>query len=269
MPFIDLKSMATERQGTLMPFHFAGMLIMLVGLCGCGAKQTPGEPATSNRIVVASEVSFPPMEFIDDSGKMVGFDLDLIRAVAEKAGLKAEIQNVAWEGIFGMLKSNTADVVASSVTITDERKAQYDFTQPYMKSGLVVVVRAEDKDKYPDLASLKGKKVGAQIGTTAADRISTEPVEVKLYNSAGLVFIDLANGNLDGMMMDKPVADYYSARKPEFAKKLHVAEKMYADESLGFVVRKGNRELLDKLNAGLDAVKKDGTYEKIQANWFK
>jgi polar amino acid transport system substrate-binding protein len=235
---------------------------------GCRHRTTAGGESDQQMITVASEASYPPMEFLDDNGEIVGFDIDLIKALAKKTNLKVKVNNVAWEGIFGTLIAGNADVIASSVSITPDRKKQFDFTAPYFKSGIVLVVRSEDKDKYPDLDSLKGSVIGAQIGTTSADLLSSRGIQAKLYNSAGLVFIDLANGNIPAMLMDKPVADYYAAKKPEFAKKFVVTSKMYSDEPLGFVVQKGNTELLNKLNSGLSAVKKDGTLQQLETKWF-
>lgn len=209
------------------------------------------------------------MEFVDDTGRIVGLDVDLVTEVARHAGFDADVKNVAWDGIFGALKGGTIDVIASSVTITDDRKAQFDFTSPYMRAGQVVLVRATDASKYPDLASLKGRKVGVQLATTGAERMQKEPVELKQYNTAGLAMIDLSNGNIEAVMIDKPVADYYAFKKPEFAKKIVVVGAPYTDEQFGFVLRKGDTATRQKLDSALAELQKNGTIEKLQAKWFR
>lgn len=250
----------------LLPLLSAGILLGIVG-CGGTPQSSDGKPRT---IVVASEASFPPMEFIDDAGQVVGFDIDLIREVAREAGLEVNIKNVAWDGIFGALKGGEADVIASSVTITDERKAQFDFTRPYYRAGQSLLVRTEDQQAYPGLESLKGKTVGVQIGTTGAEHMQKlGGFELKQYNTAGLAIIDLANGQVDGVLIDKPVADYHAARKPEFRDKVTVAGEPQTTEQFGFVVRKGEADLLQKLNTGLDKVESNGTLEKLEAKWFR
>lgn len=246
----------------------------LVALSGC-SNTTDGEggaagPEGSKKIVIAHEASFPPMEFIDDSGEMVGFDIDVIRAVADAAGLKVEHKNVAWDGIFGALKTGEADVIASSVTITDERKNQFDFTQPYYKAGQSLLVRKGDESKYPNLEALKGKSIGVQIGTTGSEYVTgLGDYTLKQYNTAGMAIIDLANGQLDAVIIDKPVAEFHAAKKPEFRDKVVVVGEPQTEESFGFVVRKGDKELLDKLNAGLKKVEEDGTLEKLEQKWFR
>lgn len=221
-------------------------------------------------IVVASEASFPPMEFVDDNGQVTGFDIDLIRAVAKEAGFEIELRNVAWEGIFGALKSGSADIIASSVTITDDRKAQFDFSRPYLRAGQVVMVRAADQDKYSDAASLAGKQVGVQMGTTGAEFMEKQgKSEVKQYNTAGLAIIDLSNGGVDAVVIDKPVADYYAKKKPEFAQKLVVVSEPQTTEQFGLVVRKGEQELLQKLDNALVRLQENGTLQQIENQWFR
>jgi len=244
---------------------------ILAGCDGGGSGDgTPGAAAGNDVIVVAHEASFPPMEFIDDSGAMVGFDIDVIDALAAAAGLKVEHRNVAWEGIFGALKTGEADVIASSVTITEERKQQFDFTRPYYKAGQSLLVRKGQEAQFPNLDALKGKTLGVQIGTTGGEYLTRlGGFNLKQYNTAGMAIIDLANGQVDAVIIDKPVADYHAAKKPEFRDKVVVVGEPHTEEAFGFVVDRGNRELLDKLNAGLEKIEGDGTLAKLEQKWFR
>lgn len=246
-----------------LPIAFVAILLLF---CACSHKQAaePGRP-----LVVAMDASFPPMEFIDDDGKIVGFDADLMQAIAAAADLKIEMKNVAWDGIFGALKAGDAEVIASSVTITPARESQFSFTKPYLKAGQVLLVRSEDKARITSIDQLKGKRVGVQIATTGADFVASAPVEMKQYNTAGLAIIDLANGNLEAVVIDKPVADFYASKKPEFANKLAVSGEPATTEQFGLVVRKDSSELLAKLNAALDKIRSDGTYAKLEQKWFR
>lgn len=244
---------------------FLPVIFVLLSSC---SKQ-PHSISSSARLVVAMDASFPPMEFMDEEGKIVGFDADLVQALAASAGLKVELKSVAWDGIFGALKAGDADIIASSVTITPDREAQFSFTKPYLKAGQVLLVRTEDKGKFTDLAALNGKRVGVQIATTGADFVASAPVQMKQYNTAGLAIIDLANGNLEAVVIDKPVADFYATKKPEFSNKLVVAGEPTTAEQFGLVVRKDAPELLAKLNGALDKVRSDGTYAKLESKWFR
>ena len=107
------------------------------------------------------------MEFVDASKAIVGFDMDLIQAIAKDQGVEVEIKNTAWDGIFAGLDGGSYDAILSSVTITDDRKKTYDFSDPYFDANQAVVVRADDASIKSE-ADLAGKKVGAQIGTTGA-----------------------------------------------------------------------------------------------------
>lgn len=244
------------------------ILPVVLFLGACSERHSPSLAA--KKVVIGSEASFPPMEFIDDQGQIVGFDIDVVKAIAKETGLDIEIRNVAWDGIFGALKSGSVDVIASSVTITDERKAQFDFSRPYYRAGQSLLVRSSDSQKYPDLSALQGKTVGVQIGTTGAEHMQKlGNYELKQYNTAGLAIIDLANGQVEAVLIDKPVADYHASQKPEFRDKIVVAGEPYTTENFGLVVRKGDTELLNVLNTGLEKLEANGTLQKLEAKWFR
>jgi polar amino acid transport system substrate-binding protein len=157
------------------------------GLSSCAKKPT--------KIVVASDATWPPMEFVDENKNVVGFTIDLVKAIAEVGKFEIEIKNTAWDGIFAGLAAGNYQVIASSVTITDERKGTMDFSDPYVNAGQVLVVR-KNTEGVATLADLVGKNVGAQIGTTGAIEIEKAAgVQLKSYDEVGLAFQDLANGS--------------------------------------------------------------------------
>src|SRR5690242_1657296 len=121
--------------------------------------------AAPKTIKVATDATWPPMEMVDASKKIVGYDIDFMNAVAKEAGVTVEFKNTAWDGIFAGLDSGQYDAIISSVTITNERKAKYDFTDAYTSIGQILVVPKTDKTTKT-IADLRGKKVGSQIGTT-------------------------------------------------------------------------------------------------------
>ena len=135
------------------------------------------------------------MEMIDENKNLVGFDIDYMNAVAKEAGFKAVIKNTAWDGIFAGVEVGKYDAIISSVTITDKRKKAMDFSMPYVNAGQVLVVPVASSAKV--IADLKGKAVGAQIGTTGAMEIKkVQGVELKSYDEIGLTFEDMAAGRI-------------------------------------------------------------------------
>jgi polar amino acid transport system substrate-binding protein len=222
------------------------------------------------KIVIASDTTFPPMEFVDEKQQIVGFDIDLMNAVAKSAGIEVTIKTVAWDGIFAGLANGDYDAVVSSVTITEERQKNYDFTKPYINAGQITVVNKDATAKT--LLELKGQPVGAQLGTTGAstvEKVFGNKDNLKAYDEIGLAFEDLFNKRLAAVVIDTPVAAQYVLRNEKYKSAFMMIGDPLSDENYGIVVKKGNQALLDLLNTGLDKVKADGTYDKIKAQWLQ
>jgi len=243
-----------------------GLLLagLLIGLASCAKK----EPT---KIVFASDCTFPPMEMVDANKNIVGFDIDMINAAAKAGGFTAEIKNTAWDGIFAGLDNGKYDAVLSSVTITDERKKTMDFSLPYINAGQILTVRADEN--VSTLTDLKGKKVGAQIGTTGAFEIDkvkdANKIEEKTYDEIGLAFEDLANGRIDGVVVDNPTAASYALQNDKYKGKLKTVGTPFTEEYYGIAVKKGNQKVLDLINAGLKKVMDSGANKAIEDKWLK
>jgi polar amino acid transport system substrate-binding protein len=245
----------------------AGLMLagLVLGVVSCA-------PKSPSKMVIATDATFPPMEMVDTSKAIVGFDVDLMNAAAKAGGFTVEFKNTAWAGIFAGLDNGSYDAIMSSVTITDERKKTYDFSMPYINAGQILVVRAETNG-VTTLADLKGKKVGAQIGTTGAFEIDkvkdADKIEEKTYDQIGLAFADLANGRIDAVVIDTPVAANYALQTPEYKGKLKIVGEQFTQEYYGVVVKKGNKKILDVINAGLKKVLDAGDNKAIEAKWLK
>ena len=263
------------------------ILVLAFVVTGC-AKGTPtSAPATkapekaaeqptqapekaAKKYVIATDAAFPPMEYVDENTKeIVGFDIDLMNAIAKEMGFEVEFKNTAWDGIFAGLESGDYDAILSSVTITEERQAKYDFSDPYINAGQAVVVRA-DESEIQSHKDLTGKTVGAQIGTTGALAVQEmDGVTLKEYDTIDLALMDLVSGNLDAVVVDTPVAADYALASDQFAGKLKIVGEPFTEEYYGLVVRKGeNQELLQLFNEGLKKVRAAGTYDQIYAKWI-
>ncbi|MEI8095753.1 MAG: basic amino acid ABC transporter substrate-binding protein [Spirochaetales bacterium] len=224
--------------------------------------------APAKKLVVAQDTTFPPMEFINDAKEQVGFDVDLVKAVAKEAKLDVEFKSVNWDGIFAGLANDTYDIVASSVTITDERKANMDFSTPYVNAGQVLVVLI-DNNKDTKLSDFVGRNVGAQVNTTGSMEVDKiKEIKLKAYDDIALSFDDLVNARVEAVVIDAPVAGQY-IKNAKFAGKIKVVGEPMTNEFYGLVVKKGNKELLDKINAALATLESNGTLEALKTQWLK
>lgn len=225
--------------------------------------------AAPKSIKVATDATWPPMEMVDTNKQIVGFDIDFLNAVAKEAGLKVEYKNTAWDGIFAGLESGKYDAIISSVTITDERKKKYDFSAPYIQIGQILVVPKTDKTSKK-ISDLKGKKIGAQIGTTGAFEIKKNAgVELKTYDEVGLAFEDMAAGRISGVVCDEPTAAHFALQKKEYSAKFKIVGSAFTHEGYGITVQKGNAALITQLNKGIKAVKTKKIDEKLRKKWLR
>ena len=225
--------------------------------------------AAGPKLTFGSDCTFPPMEFLDANKNIVGFDIDLINAVAKAGGFEAVVKNTAWDGIFAGLAAGDYDAVLSSVTITDERKQTMDFSIPYVNAGQVIIV-PKAYSASSDLKAFGGKKVGVQIGTTGASEVMKyKDIQMKTYDEVGLAVEDLTIGRTDAVVVDSPTAASYVLQNDKYKAKLKIIGKPFTNEQYGIAVRKGDKKTLDLVNKGLQAVLKDGTVDKLSKKWLQ
>jgi polar amino acid transport system substrate-binding protein len=242
---------------------------MTIALGVCLAAPDSAAAAQPKKVVVATDATWPPMEMLDANKNIIGFDIDYMKAVAKEAGFQVEFKNTAWDGIFGGLETGNYDAIISSVTITDERKKKYDFSLPYINAGQVLVVPKTTRG-VRTLADMKGKKVGAQIGTTGAMEIQkVKGVELKNYDEIGLAFEDMAAGRIAGVVCDTPVAADYALQRAEYKAKFMIVGEPFTQEQYGIVVKKGDKQLIDLLNKGIKAVKQKGIDKELEKKWLR
>lgn len=242
----------------LFVFAFVGMTILGLLLSGCGG--------TSDKVRVATDAAWPPFEFVDEDTKaIVGFDIELMDAIAEKGGFEVEYVNVAWDPLLAGMAQCQYDAAISAMTITEERRESFLFSEPYFAAGQVVTVQFANTD-ITGKESLVGKVVGAQIGTTGAIEVSEmEGVTLKTYDDVGLAFQDLMNGQIDAVVADNPLALGYVGQNPD---KLKTVGEVFTDEYYGIAVCKENTELLEKINTGLAAVQAEGLIDELVTKWL-
>lgn len=240
--------------------------LLLAPLC---FAQTPDEtPDLEGRtLVVGSDTTYPPFETVDQAGNIVGFDVDVLDAVCERVNCVAQFQTTAWDGIFPALAGGEFDMVASGVTITEERAQIVDFTIPYYEVDQAVAVCVADEDLSLEDFEAGGTTLGAQTGTTNA--LTAETLvgrdRVRLYDTFATAVQALLTGDVDGVVIDDVSADAFAA---QYAGQLIVnIREVESGDMLGFVVQQGD-PLVDALNAGIEMIQADGTLDSLVEKWL-
>ena len=247
-------------------------------LVACG-RQDSGTAATAASsaaaaspakvYAVGTDAAYAPFESQNEKGEIVGFDIDVVKAVAAKAGIEVKFVNTPWEGIFNALKQGDRDLLVSSITITDERKLSMDFSDPYFDAHQLIAVKADSKiARFEDLKSLK---VGVQTGTTGDETITKlqgkNSPDIKRFESTPLALKELETGGIDAVVADNGVVVKYVKNNAGNRFKT-VNDPAFLPQQYGIAVKKGNAELLAKLNQGLAAIKADGSYDRIYASYL-
>ncbi|MEI6602520.1 MAG: ABC transporter substrate-binding protein [Clostridia bacterium] len=243
-------------------------LVLAIGmlLTGCAAQTPTGTAMTVLRVGIDN--TYPPMEFTDDSGNTVGFDIDLANAIAAKLNVKVEYVPTAWKSIFTGLDTNKYDCIISSLSITDERKKTILFSQPYISNAQVVVVPPSNTTiTTPE--NLKDKIVGVQIGTTAEAAGTTFqktiPFEMKTYDQVIQPFAELKTGRIDAIIVDEVVARYYINKESASYK---LSGIKLPPEPIGIGFKLSDTALQAKVEKIITDMKADGSLGTISKKWF-
>jgi len=239
-----------------------GMTLLMM-LLGCAPST---EKVSVVKVRVATDATWPPFEYVNEQTKEIeGFDIDLLNAIAEKAGIEIEFINVGFDPLLAGMAQCQYCAAISSITITEARQQEMLFSDPYFNGGQIVTVRIDNTDiTGPD--TLGGKIAGAQIGTTGSIEIEQMGnVTLKTYDDIGLAYQDLMNGQIDAVVADNPLALGYVGKNSD---KLKTVGDVFTDESYGIAICKDNVELQTKINAGLQAVREEGLIEELIDKWL-
>jgi polar amino acid transport system substrate-binding protein len=262
--------------------QIAGLATAGLLLAACGKKETPPPPAPTpvasapapapapaKVYVVGTDAAYAPFESQNEKAEIVGFDIEVVQAVAKKAGIEIKLVNTPWEGIFNALGQGDRDLVVSAVTITAERRQTMDFSDPYFDAQQLIAVK--ESSKIAKFADLKKLKVGVQTGTTGDEAVSKllgkTSANIKRFESTPLALKELESGGVDAVVADNGVIIHYVANNPG-GKFKTVADKEFVPEQYGIALKKGNAELLALVNKGLADIRADGTYDAIFTKYF-
>lgn len=243
-----------------------------VVLAGCGSDNNSSSQAAQklpDKIVIGLDDNFPPMGFRDESGNLVGFDIDLAQEASKRLGIPVEFKPIDWDSKEAALKSKQVDLLWNGLTITDERAKQIAFSKPYMHNQQLLVVRADSP--IANREGLAGKILGTQEGSSSIEALEKNAdfqkslAEVNKYGDFVNAFMDLEIGRIDGVLVDSVVGRYYMTKKPGQFK---VIDDKMGDEQFGVGLRKEDTLLQDKLNDVLKQMSEDGTMTKLSQKWF-
>jgi ABC-type transport system substrate-binding protein len=257
------------------------MVVTMLGACGTKATPTAPPPYQAQptptpeptkpppapaKITVATDATWPPFEMVDETTKeFIGFDIDLMKAIGAAAGFEVEFVNVGWDSLLAGMATGQYDAACSAMTITEERKQQFDFSDPYYNAGQLIAV-AVNNEVIKGPADLKGKTAGAQLGTTGAIEIEKiAGATLKNYDSVDLAFLDLINGQVDAVVADNPLVTGYVTK---YAGKIKSVGVPFTDEYYGIAVKKNAPEILAAINAGLKAVLDKGIIAELNKKWL-
>ncbi|AQG99019.1 cystine ABC transporter substrate-binding protein [Caballeronia cordobensis] len=215
---------------------------------------------------IGLEGTFPPFNSKSPSGELVGFDVDIAKAVAAKLGVKPEFVTTEWSGIIAGLQAGKFDVIVNQVGITDARKQTLDFSPAYTYSNAQLIQRKDDTREFKSLEELKGKKLGVALGTNYMDMAKAVPgIDVKTYPGAPEYLRDLAAGRLDAALNDRLMLAYLTKNSNL---PLRPGSNVGAGNPSGIPFKKGNPKFAKAIGDAMTQLEADGTFTKISDKWF-
>ena len=231
------------------------------------AESTAAESkeAAGGKLVMATNAEFPPYEFYDGD-KIVGIDAEIAQAIANELGMELEIEDIAFDSIIPEIVSGKADMALAGMTVTEDRKASVDFSDTYATASQMIIVKEDSQIAGPD--DLKGITVGVQLGTTGDIYVSdleADGTTVERYNKGFEAVQALSQGKIDAVVIDgEPAKTFVSETEG-----LKILDEAFTVEEYAIAVKKGNSELLDKINTALESLKDNGTLDEIVAKYIK
>nr|WP_314461395.1 basic amino acid ABC transporter substrate-binding protein [uncultured Clostridium sp.] len=213
--------------------------------------------AAGGKLVMVTNAEFPPYEY-HDNNDIVGIDADIAKAIADKMGMELEIQDMAFDSLIPAVQSGKADFTAAGMTVNEDRKKNVDFTDTYAQAAQVIIVKEGSEIKAP--ADLDGKKIGVQTGTTgdiyAGD---IKDANIQRFNKGMEAVMALTQGKVDAVVIDREPAKVFVKENAG----LKILDEAFTEEEYAIAVKKGNTELLDKMNAAIKELKDSGELQKI------
>ena len=248
--------------------------LMTASCCFALAEDTDlADVLAKGKLVMGFDEAYPPMSFVDESGEYTGFDIDLAREVASRLGVELVFQPISWDAKVMELEAGNIDCIWSGMTMTEELCEQVLFSMPYMANEQILLVRADSG--IASVEDLAGKSLGTQAGSSSVTVLDANPQvkdiieggEPNLYDDFVVALMDLSLGNIDVLLIDSVVGNYYIAQQEDPSVFAVLPEVLEAEE-YGIAFRKDEASLADAVNEQLIALLDDGTLDEIRSAWF-
>ncbi len=254
--------------------------VMAVSLAACGNTNNQGEKQSalekikaSGKFVIGTSADFPPYEFhkeIDGKDEIVGFDIEIAKAIADALGVKLEIKDMDFEGLLTALNAGAVDAVFAGMNPTAERAEKVDFSEIYYMAEQTLLIRAEDKDKYTGIEALTGLKVGAQKSTIQEDMVTEQIKDAQVVGLAKIpdLVLQLKTGKVEAVAVENTVADSYAKANSDLTVATFQFEVPEEEKGAAVAVKKGSDDLVAELNKILTGLKSEGKIDQfvIDAN---
>jgi len=250
------------------------ILTIAVALSGCE------EEVVENKLIVGTSADFAPFEYIDENGDIIGFDIELITTILENLNYTVEVKDIGWDPLIPSIQSGNIDVIAAAMTITEEREEQIDFSDPYYEADQSIIIKtgsgveinmSDDLENFTE--SISNLTIGAQIGTTGADWIQTNLIDVGLMEEDQLQLydlyidavadLDIGTERLDAVIIDSPVGEAFAESAGR-----EVVYLIITGENYGFGVKEGNTDLLDEINTELETFVNSEDWNDLITKYF-
>ncbi|GHD10238.1 ABC transporter substrate-binding protein [Zhihengliuella salsuginis] len=243
-----------------------------LALTACSSGGNEAEPSeggeaglslmTEGQLTVCSDIPYEPFEFTDENGEIVGFDIDIATEIAADQDVELSIIDDSFEGIQSGISLNKCDVSISSISITEERKGNMDFSDPYMEDDLVLI--APEGTDITDLESAQDKRIAVQAGTTGETFGQENGLQTIGFDDSGLQIQALKAGTVDAALGNISVLGYAIKDETGFVR----VEEIETGEQLGVSIKKGNTEMADAVNGTLQRMEESGELGELEAQWF-
>lgn len=260
-----------KKKALVVLLAMAMVFTFMLSACGGGSEES-GEESGTETLKVVTEATFAPFETTDEeTGEIVGFDPEMMAAIAEDQGLKLEWVNMEFDSLIPALQSDQGDIICAGMNkLAGDRAEKVDFGDTYFESELMLLVPADSELTGIDSVT-SDMKLASQIGTTGGDKVQEmqeagQIAEGIVLNQWTDCYLQMQNGEVQGVIVDKPVGEAYLNSHGDIAK--FVGDPFGDHEEFAFAVQKGNTELLEKLNTGLANIKENGKYQELVDKWF-
>lgn len=260
----------------------AVLCLPVIFLAGCqsvvqraNSQDTWSKIERQKKVVIGLDDSFVPMGFREKSGKLVGYDVDLARAVFKQYGIKVDFQPIDWSMKETELRNGTIDLLWNGYSVTPERAKKVAFSRPYLQNQQVLVTKKSYGVKT--FADMKGKTLGVQNGSTGQTELNAQPKLLKnfikgktpvLYDTFPNTFIDLNANRIQGLLMDKVYAEYYIRHQKNRKDFRVIVNPNFEVDDFAVGLRKGDKTLKKKIDQGLGRLQRNGQLKKINEKWF-